>query len=290
MPIGSTFTFTLSRDQLITQAYKKIGVLADQETLPSTLLSDGIFALNLLVRQFSSVLKWQWKTKQSPASITLVANTWVYTSANGLPTDIQALIRASYRDSNAYDWPMEILTTESYEALNNKLQIGDPTKLYLTEHVTVGSQTCYLWPSLASVNTQSVVTGTDANPYKCIRSHTSDSTNKPITGANYLQFWESGGSGAVAWATATAYTAPQLVRLWYRIPVYEFTAASDNPDFEKQCTRVLLYALAADLSDAHRIPLEERRVLSLKSKAAYEDIFESLKPVATDYHNKVSYF
>jgi hypothetical protein len=51
-----------------------------------------------------------------------------------------------------------------------------------------------------------VRTGSDGNNYGCIRSHTSTTATKPITGANWTSFWKktdetSGG----AWADATSY-------------------------------------------------------------------------------------
>src|SRR2546422_431393 len=289
MPVGSSFTSNITRDQLITDAYLTIGVLADGENLPSSLQTIAIRRLNAIIRELDATGKWLWAIPSTPSTITLVANTWVYTSSNGLPTNMKELVTAYYRDPQANDWQLDLLTTEGYEKIRNKLDIGDPKQVYLTEHRDVGSQTLFVWPSLASVNTQSVVTGTDANPYKCIRSHTSDSTSQPITGANYLQYWDSGGSGAVAWVTAPSYTAPQLLRLWFKRPLFDFTASTDNPDVPAQWQRLLMYRLAADVGPIHRIGLDEQQVLALRAKGAYEDIFRSIKPVTTDYHDKWSY-
>ena len=51
------------------------------------------------------------------------------------------------------------------------------------------------------------VTGTDALIYTCIRSHTSSTADKPITGANYKSYWKQTGSTGGVWADATAYSA-----------------------------------------------------------------------------------
>ena len=52
-----------------------------------------------------------------------------------------------------------------------------------------------------------LVTGTDSNSYRCIVGHTSASANKPITGADYADYWETyNGLGTDGtWATATEY-------------------------------------------------------------------------------------
>lgn len=51
------------------------------------------------------------------------------------------------------------------------------------------------------------VTGTDGEVYTCIRSHTSASSNKPITGADYSTYWYLRGDTGGTWADATAYTS-----------------------------------------------------------------------------------
>lgn len=293
MAVGSTFTATMTRDQIIEAAYKKCGVLAEGETLAAELLDDGVRALNSIVRELDASGQWLWAIAAAPSSVTLVANQWVYTSAaSAIPTDILEIVSAVYRDSQAVDHPLQILTPEGYHGLKDKLSIGDPSAVYLTEQNSIlGVHSLYVWPTLSTVNSQSTIAGSDGNDYKCIRSHTSDSTNKPITGANYLQYWESAGTtGADAWVTATSYTAPQLILLKYKRPLYEFTAATDNPDFPPQWVRLLIYRLASDLGDDANLPIERIQMLAGKAKGAYADIFRTIRPNTTDYHNKAVYF
>ena len=288
MAVGSTYNSNLNRNGLVEAAYRTIGVLAPGVTLSGELLNEGIEALNLIVRELDATGKWLWGLGTS--SITLVANTFVYTSANGLPTNIMELVGAYYRDASAQDWPLTILTAEGYDSLGNKTETGEPTAVYLADHRDVGSQTLYVDRMLQTVNSQSVVTGTNAAAWKCIRSHTGETTNRPITGANYLLYWESGGSGASAWAADTAYTAPQLIRLRYKRPLFDFDTASDNPDFPPQYTRMLKNLLAADLSDGQGISLEERAYLIRKAKASYDNVFRSVRANTNDTRNKAKYF
>lgn len=290
MAVGTTFDSTLTRDQLIELAHKMIGVLAPGQVLAGDQLTDAVRILNLIIRETdeSGDLKW---TRGAASSLTLVANTFVYTSANGLPTNIAKLDAVSYRNASAIDRPMGIASAMEYETIANKTDTGDPKTVYLTDHRDIGSRTLYVVPMLSAVNTQSVVTGTDAAAWKCIRSHTSASTNRPITGANYLLYWESGGSGPSAWATSTSYTAPQLIRLLYQRPLFDFDTASDTPDFPQQWPRMLVYKLAFDLGDLYGIPMPEREYLIAKAKGAYSDIFDkSMKPETTGHHNRTSYF
>jgi len=285
---GTTFTANLTRDQLIAMAYKDIGVLADGEVLSASLQADGILKLNAIIREMDGAGKWLWTEKST--SITLVANQWIYTTSGGFPADLREPDRITYRDGLADDWPMTLLTREGYEAINNKTQQGDPAKAWITVDRQIGQQTLTIWPALATVNTQSIVTGTDAVVYKCIRGHTADATNDPITGANYKLYWTAGGAGPTVWTSGTSYTAPQQLLLWYRRPLYEFTASTDNPDMPTQWTRLLEYRLASDLADPMGAPLEVRGLMTAKATAAYSDIFKSIKPQSTDFHHKAVYF
>lgn len=290
MAVGTTFDSNLTRNGLIESAYRTIGVLSPGVTLSGELLNEGIESLNLIVRELDGTGKWLWGIGSTPTSITLVANTFVYTSSNGLPTNITELASAVYRDSAGQDYPLTILTAEGYDAVQNKTQTGEPAYIYLAEHRDVGSQTLFVGPTLSSVNTQSVVTGTDAAAWKCIRSHTAATDNRPVTGANYLLYWESGGSGPAAWAADTEYTAPQQVRIRYKRPLFDFDTASDNPDFPKQYTRMLKNLLSADLADGMGMPLEERAYLIKKAKASYDNIFRTVRTNTTDTKNKTRYF
>src|SRR5574337_1231361 len=72
----------------------------------------------------------------------------------------------------------------------------------------------------------STVTGTDGNTYTCIRSHTSSSSNRPVTGADWSTYWYLTGSGGSAWATATAYSS-----------IGDFTVDADTIGIERAFIR-----------------------------------------------------
>jgi hypothetical protein len=51
-----------------------------------------------------------------------------------------------------------------------------------------------------------VVSNADTgSSYRCIKSHTSDSTNKPVTGANWATYWEVEYQAPDLWVTGTSY-------------------------------------------------------------------------------------
>ena len=289
MSTGTTADFTLTRDQLIELGYKLIGVLPPGETLDGELLEDGKKVLGLVIRETDAAGRWRW-TIDVASTLTLVANTFRYTSSNGLPTNIAELVKVMYRDSQANDRPVSILRAEGYESIERKIQAGDPEAVYLTENIVLASRELYVVPAPSTVNTQSVVTGSDANTYKCIQAHTADSDNEPVTGANWRLYWELGGSGPSTWTDGDAYTAPELLRLLFRRPIYDFDSASDTPDFPISWPRLMVYKFAYDLADYWRIPADEAQKFIEKAKGAYNDLFVSTKAKSTTLHNKARYF
>ena len=286
---GTTHDFTITRDRLIEMAAKCVGLVAPGEVLDGEMLQDGKDLLNLIVRETDASGRWRW-TIDVASTLTLAANTFVYTSSSGLPTNIAELLTAYYHNAAGQDLPMKILKAEGYEAIPEKMKNGDPTCIYLTEHRDITERQAFVYPMLSSVNTQSVVLGTDGANYKCIRSHTADTTNCPITGANYLLFWEAGGTSPSTWAAETNYTAPQLIRLLYRRPIFDFDGADDHPDFPRHWPRLLMFRLAGDLGDFYGVPESERDRMIGKAKASFEDGFQTTKAKSSTLHGKASYF
>lgn len=290
-PVGTTSDFTLTRNQLVTKALKKVRAVAQEENPTPTQLTEGIHALNLIVREEDADGKHLWAYSSTPSTVTLLQDIGVYTTSQGLPNNIVELTSVSYRNSSGVDCPVQILTHAQYEAISNKFDRGDTEKIFLTHDRVLASRSLYVWPLPNNINTQSEVIGTDALNYRCIRSHTAVADNKPVTGANYLLFWEQGGSSGATWVSGTSYSAPQLLRIWYKRPLADFDAANDDPDMPTSWTRKLLYELATDLADDYGLALEERAVLSTKAGRADERTFAQTQvEKTTDTHDKAVYF
>lgn len=287
---ATTNDFNITRDDLIAMAYEDLKVKAEGETLSADLQATGIKKLNLIIRERDAAGKHLWAISSTPTTLTLVANTFRYDSSNGLPTTILSLVTATYRSPSQEDLPLKILTTEQYEARQVKFEIGDPEWIYLSENRIVSDKVLYVGPMLSSVNSQSVVTGTNATIYRCIKSHTADSTNTPVTGANYLLYWEAGGSSPTVWTTGTSYTAPQLLRLWFKRPLYDFDSASDNPDMPQAWSHWLQQELAIRLSPGHNVSIDKVNIMRSLRNESYETVFRSIQPNTTEIHDKAQYF
>jgi hypothetical protein len=176
-----------------------------------------------------------------------------------------------YRSADGIDYPMDIYTQGEYERIGDKYATGDPDGVYFEENLTLSSQRFHIWPTVNSQNTASLVIGTDANNYVCIRNIVGTTLVQPTTGANYLLFWQATDTAGSAWVTGTAYTAPKVIRYHHRRPLWDFDTTSDSPDMPAKYLRFLLHSLCRDLSPAYGIPIEERRYHEKMAMDAYEE-------------------
>jgi hypothetical protein len=88
-----------------------------------------------------------------------------------------------------------VLVSEALNAFVKWLQVVHQVKLWKLE-----------W-DYKKFSDPSEVTGTDSNIYTCIKSHTSSSDNKPITGDEWTSYWKLKGTTGGVWATSTTYSS-----------------------------------------------------------------------------------
>lgn len=288
MGVGTSFDFNLTRDGVIRAAYRKV---TPQDPNPQR-MRRGLEMLNLIIRELDPRNDILWAVTKNPVTITLIANTFLYTTSNGLASNILGLETMVYRNASGTDKNLIFGTQKSYEAKTNKFQIGDPKFVFLTDDIVLSDRQLFVVPMLSSINSRSEVTGTDALNYSCIRSHTADSINKPVTGDNYLLYWEQTGSSGSAWVDGTSYTAPQLLRYTYRRPLWDFDLGRDNPDVPQSWVRKLILRLASDLADMPElgIDISTRVYIEAKGDKAEQAAISSTVKETTDFHNKTEFF
>lgn len=292
MAVGTTANFAYSRNGIIESALRKIGGLKRGESPTFAQVDDAANELVSLVREEdlegSGVAKFLWALSET--HLVLSAGGYIYSSSEGLPTDIAELVHANFRDTSGGDWPLDIITQEEYEALADKKETGDVDKVYLKKNRLLASQKLYVWPAPASVGTTSEVTGSDALNYQCVLGHTSATINKPITGGSYSLYWKQAGSAGSAWASDTAYTNGEILRLVYKRPLFDFDLATDNADFPAGWDSYLVWALAVRLSPEYKVPLEERVWIERQATKSKDKIFRGTRSDSNTHHNKSLFY
>lgn len=292
MATGTTADSLIKRNRIIEQALRACRALKQGEQADANKMRDGITTLNEILREEDQDQTGQKRSlwAMSEDQIFLTSGVFVYTNANGLPSNIQDLQYALFRDITGEDTPLDIVSPNQYEALTPKDEVGDPEKVLLVVDRLLSSQSLKVWPVPTSVGTTSVVVGSDGSNYQCIQGHTSSDLNKPATGVNYRHFWKKGGSGGSTWARGSSYTNGVLIQLSYKRPLFDFDLPDDDPDLPSGWGMYLKWRLAIELSPIYKVPLEERVWFERQLERAKKMLFPNTQVKTTDVHNKAKYF
>lgn len=140
---GST-DFSSTAVQIITDALNLLGVLAEEQPLPSYDLERGLRFLTRMLKQWEAQGIGGWVFTEG--TLTLVASTPSYVFGSGgsfttVPFEIMSA--RIYRGSA--DVPMQRLTRQEYYDLPLKTNTGYPTQFFYDRQRDSG--TLYVWPS-----------------------------------------------------------------------------------------------------------------------------------------------
>ena len=110
MTTSSVYTFQMTRDQILTAALRKLGVIAEGQTPSSTNLTDGQFAINGAIAQLRSIGMPLW----TRVEYTFTPTTSVYAIGTGMTLDTQFPVKLyqAYRTENSTKIPMELISRE----------------------------------------------------------------------------------------------------------------------------------------------------------------------------------
>lgn len=103
------------------------------------------------------------------------------------------------------------LTNQLAATAANDVEIVDTLSEGFTyfDNATLIGGTCNVTPSPPSE-----VIGTDLQNYACIADHTSGAANRPVTGADWADYWVQRGTAGAAWVSGSGYTAGDSQPTW----------------------------------------------------------------------------
>lgn len=118
---ASDYDFILTRNELIEEAYRKIGALGDGQNISAGQLSTGNLKINSILKSWSGEGIHLWTVLTD--TITTVAGTASYTvpTSNGL-----RYIDKAYLVDGANDVPIERMSLDEYEDIEDKASQGKP--------------------------------------------------------------------------------------------------------------------------------------------------------------------
>src|SRR3990167_1950044 len=150
MARSGTYTFTITRDEIINAAFRAIGVLDPEGgTATATQITNGAQALNFLVKSWQAHGLNLWKRQM--VSIVLTAATASYVLGTTTSTPRPTRILDGYvRSSTGNDTPIKILSREEYNRFGLKTATGTVVSIYYDPQLDDGRVYVYPVPSTTS--------------------------------------------------------------------------------------------------------------------------------------------
>jgi hypothetical protein len=119
---ATDYDFILNRNELIEESYRKVGVLADGESITSGQLSTANKKLNLILKSWEGDGVFLW-TYQTEVITTVAATAYVAVpTTNGLAY----IESAYYTDSGGDDNRLERMSIAQYQDIIDKTDTGEP--------------------------------------------------------------------------------------------------------------------------------------------------------------------
>lgn len=147
MSTSSSIDYSLTANQIISYALRKINVLANGNTASSEVADDALLELNIMFKEWM-VYPEIWRLKEG--YVNLVANQQGYS----LTPRPYRVVDLRYRSSASTDLPMMELTRPEYYDLPNKGANGTPTSWYYDPQRSTSN--LYIWPLPSSVSTETL--------------------------------------------------------------------------------------------------------------------------------------
>jgi hypothetical protein len=141
---ATEYDFILTRNELIEESFRKIGILADGQSLSAARLATGNRKLNLILKRWSGDGFHLWTDVTETVTTTGAQAYVAMPTTNGM----YAVEKAYWVDSSN-DKSIERYTRRQYEDIYTKADVGDPQIF----HHNVQEGRVYFWPVAATSKT-----------------------------------------------------------------------------------------------------------------------------------------
>ena len=146
MTTSGTTTFNLDVDELIQEAYERIGIDGSRSGYH---LKSARRSLNLLLSDWDNRGVHLWKVNSATLNLVLGQAQYNTSNCTQFPTDVNDILEAYVRNNTTSNAPVDISLTKidrsAYAALPNKLAQGTPSQYYV-ERTVSPSLYLYLTP------------------------------------------------------------------------------------------------------------------------------------------------
>jgi len=158
-------TYTITRDQIIVSALRKLGVVEPGDTastIDANLVTNAAQALNLMVKQWMTEGIKLWTVKDITLPLVLSQTSYTIGSSGcDLTTDKPLrLIYAVLRNTLAtpyIDIPMQIISKQEYSQLGSKFSTGTTNSVYLNPGISTSTLKVFLTPDSATASNYQLI-------------------------------------------------------------------------------------------------------------------------------------
>ena len=151
MTTSLTYSYQLTRNEIIQSALRKLGVLAEGQTPSTQNYADGSMALNTVISQLRAVGMPLWA--RSEYTFTPTTNTYTIGTGMTLSTPFPVKLLQAFRTETGAKIPLEIVAREDFNILPTSSN-GSPIKINYQPFVNYGIIS--LWPTPTSTNTATI--------------------------------------------------------------------------------------------------------------------------------------
>jgi len=146
MSLSASYDFSVNRNELITQAYRSIGMVAKGDDPSANEIADAAKTLNMMIKAGQGPPNYwckglkMWKRERVSLTLDATKNSYSLKSSGGdcdteIPIHILTAVR---RNSDDQDDPLTPITLEEYEGIADKTASGTPTEFYYERRLTEG--------------------------------------------------------------------------------------------------------------------------------------------------------
>lgn len=313
MASSNSYNFTVTRDQLITDALLHIGAIGEGETPSANAITEAARLLNMMVKLRAAIGMPAWALKRgtilpvtgvsSVTSISHIVTTYDHTILSAAEAALQTVLSVTSSTGMTAADQVGIELANGTMHWTTIVSVDSAVQITITTAIpTAASSGAHIYAYTASTDRiQRPLRIIEANVLKVTdneswsievtdRSTYYSSGNRAITGTpNTIYYEGSLGTDVADPSTATTwygtvFISPRftgganVIEFTYHRPFQDFDATGDSPDFPQEFYLPLMLELAALSGPRYGVAIDERKSLFVEAKMYLEEALSTVYP------------
>ncbi len=310
MVTSNSYDFILTRDEIVTVAYRLVGALAEGEILTSAQTTEGALFLNMIIKNRHGDGMPLWALKRGTilpfsgaSSIATDSHVVTFYDSTTLSADAAALataitIAAAGTIANSDQIGIELDNGDIHWTTVSAG--GGTTALTLAAGITSAATSgnrVYAYTASADriqkpirITTANILLVSDGSPSTVDVLDLNDYfnlSNRTVEGVPNSIAYDHVSTVATNLNNGLLYVYPRfstgdyVIEFTYQRPFQDFDAGADNPDFPQAFYLPIAFQLAAVLSNRMGLPIEERNTLIQQAHLYWVEALDSISPEAS---------